>query len=459
MFEPLADLERHAAARPHDLAVVSPDRSYTFVALRERSHAVAAWLGATGLGPGSTVGVDLPASLEWVVDLALFRLGARSVSLRAVQNPGDLRVDALITDPGKRAAPAGSVFELDGPFIDSLPAAAIEPRDFADSIFRLLLTSGTTGTPRAAAYSVNAMRYRLETGHVHWTTERPELTMIGLSTTGGFHAALACLQLGVRFVSIDRIDEPSLRFVAEQGIEVLCGSPTQVAHAVHVMLEHGITLPTLQQVRLAGAGPSDALLRLLTDTFGVPVVGVYGSTEGGGVSQLVLEPGGDRFAVGTPLPGVELEVVDGLVRYRTPGMVDGYLVDGVVETLPDGWFVPGDLGTLDADGSLTLGGRDSELINLGGVKIDPLRIDELALGFAGVRDAAAFAVERRPGIAEVGLAVVVDDGCDLRLLDQLLRQRMAVGHPTAFWRIDEIPRGRLGKALRAQLAADFADRN
>ena len=282
--------------------------------------------------------------------------------------------------------------------------------------------------------------------------------MIGLSTTGGFHAALACLRLGVPYLSIDRIDKASMRFVAGQGIEVLCGSPTQLAHAVHVMREHGITLPALQRVRLAGAGPSDALVQLLTDQLGVQIVGVYGSTEGGGVSQLTIVPGGDRFAVGPALDDVELEVVDGLVRYRTPGMVDGYLVDDVLEPLPDGWFTPGDLGTLDADGQLTLAGRESELFNLGGVKIDPLRIDELALAFAGVRDAAAFAVERRAGIIEVGLAVVTDESCDLRQLDLALRAAMPLGHPTAYWRINAIARGRLGKAQRAQLTADYAAR-
>jgi acyl-coenzyme A synthetase/AMP-(fatty) acid ligase len=221
-----------------------------------------------------------------------------------------------------------------------------------------------------------------------------------------------------------------------------------------VAVAEGLTLPTLEEVRLAGAGPSARLLEFLAGTWGVPVRGVYGSTEGGGVSQVVYGDG-DRFDVGSPLPGVELEVVDGSVRYRSPGLVAGYLVDGRLEPLPGGWFVPGDRGHLTADGSLVLEGRDSELLNIGGTKVDPARLDELAAGFPGVLDAAAFGIERRAGIPEVALAVVSTAECDLRALDRDLRARMPLGHPTAYWRIDEIPRSRLGKALRVQLAADY----
>jgi acyl-coenzyme A synthetase/AMP-(fatty) acid ligase len=76
-----------------------------------------------------------------------------------------------------------------------------------------------------------------------------------------------------------------------------------------------------------------------------------------------------------------------------------------------------------------------------------------------VRDAAAFSLERVPGAPEVGLAVVTDDGCDLRQLDRELRAKLPLRHPTAFWRVTEIPRSRLGKAQRGTLAEGFAQAN
>ncbi|MFM9876783.1 MAG: class I adenylate-forming enzyme family protein [Rhodoglobus sp.] len=472
MFEPLADLERHATERPEAVAVATPRRQWTFGELRTAVDAVAARLDSAGVASGALVGVDLPPALEWMIDLALFRLAARSVSLRGVTDPGPIRLDALITEPARRVAPADLTIEADELWLASTIARGDDPPPVADfggddAIVRVILTSGTTGSvPKAAAYSVGALRYRSAEQHAHWTDGRPELTHIGLSTTGGFHAAVACLRLGVAYLAAERIDAEAMRFAAEHGIEVLCGSPVQVARAIHAADAVGLTLPTLIEVRLAGAAPPASLLQLINDRLGVPVRGVYGSTEGGGISQRWFDADSDRFAVGQPLPGVELQVlddsgvpvpagIDGAVRYRTPGLVSGYLVDGRVVPFDNGWFAPGDRGALTASGELVLAGRDTEIFNLGGVKLDPATVDEPALEFRGVIDAAAFAIERVPGVPQVGLAVVTEAGCDLRELDRQLRARLPLGHPIAFWSVAEIPRTRLGKPMRGILSEQF----
>ena len=475
MLGPVADLDRHASERPKALALATPHHRLSFAELRAAVLSAERRMRHAGVHADALVALDLPRAVEWVADLALFRIGARTVSLRGVTQPGELPLDVLVTEPGRSVSSAALIVEADEGWLDELwfDGSAPPPRDEApaafierSAIFRYLLTSGTTGIPRAAAYSVGAFDYRMRDGDQHWTDDRAELMLIGLSTTGGFHAAAACLAEGVPYLAVDRIDAEAISLAAAHRIRVLCGSPMHVANAVHVALGAGIALPDLEEVRLAGAGPSEKLLGLIADTLGVPVRGVYGSTEGGGVSQVWYGSGVDRFDVGVPLPGVVLEVVDGsgaavpagtegTVRYRSPGLVSGYLVDGDVVPLPGGWFVPGDRGRLTADGSLVLAGRDSELFNVGGVKLDPMRIDELALAFAGVRDAAAFPLERRAGIPEVGLAVVCGPECELRELDRELRARLPLGHPTAFWRIDEIPRTRLGKAQRGRLATDY----
>lgn len=472
MFEPLADLERNARDRPTALAVATPTREFTFAQLRDAVLATAGELHAAGVTAGDLVAIDLPSALEWIVDLALFRLGACTVSIRGVAQLAALPVAALVTEPGIRGLAAPITVEVDERWIDAAGGLQAEPpasADYAgaDYDFRLILTSGTTGIPRAAAYSVGAFRHRMSDGELHWTDGRPELTMIGLSTTGGFHAAAASLRLGVPYLAIDRIDADSLRFAAGHRIRVLCGSPVQVALALQVLAEAAIALPELEEVRLSGATPSPALLGLVVAQLpGVVVRSVYGSTEGGGITQVFLDAESDPYAVGAALPGVELQVVDetgtlttgeGLLRYRSAGLVSGYLIADAVVPFPDGWFVPGDRATLAPDGTLTLAGREEEIFNLGGIKLDPLVVDRLALAFAGVDDAAAFRVERTPGIPEVGLAVV-GRGCDLRALDQALRAALPVGHPTAYWRVDAISRSRLGKPLRAQVAREFAAR-
>ena len=217
---------------------------------------------------------------------------------------------------------------------------------------------------------------------------------------------------------------------------------------------------------MAGASPSPALLKQIEGTLAVPVRGVYGSTEGGGVTTRMLHSGDDPADVGEVLPGFELQVVDdagtpvapgtpGTVRYRSPGMVSGYLEDGTVVPFPGGWFSPGDTGALHGS-ALVLAGRTAELINIGGTKVDPVRIDEFAAGLAGIRDAAAFAIELRPGIQVLGLAVVAAPSVDLSSIDQAITDRFGPSHRAKLWRVSEIPRNRMGKAERSALASAFA---
>lgn len=471
MLAPLADLERTAALTPDQPALVSSTRRYTFAELKRVVDAAAIRLRAEGVTPRSLVAVDLPSLNEWIIDLALMRLAARSVSLRGVPEPSGLRADVLITEPGRRVTPAGREVVVDERWLVEAVSGAsgtaplVEyPRP--DSIVRLMMTSGTTGTPRAAAYSAAALEYRTEGLHRYWSDGRAEVNFMALSTTGGFHTAIANLRHGQAHRAVDRIDADTMRFVAAEGVQVLCGSPQQMAHAIGVLDQAHIALPQVEEVRMAGATPGDALLRRIAEVLAVPVRSVYGSTEGGGVTMRMLAAGDDLANVGPALQGSELEVVDengaplplgvkGTVRYRSPGQTSGYLVGATVEPFPGGWFAPGDLGVLEPDGSLVLAGRSAEILNIAGQKVDPAVVDGLAAQFPGVRDAAAFGFERSTGLAELGLAVVADADCDLRALDRDLRARLPGGYPTTFWRVSEIPRNRMGKAERGVLAEAF----
>ena len=464
MLSPLQDLLRHASERPDATAIASPGCHYSFSELAIAVDATTIRLRAAGVVPRSIVALDLPAALEWIVDLALMRLATRSVSLRGVSTAVGLAPDVLIASPGEQRALAPRVLHLDDRWIADAVAAASGPVPLVeyprpDSIFRLLLTSGTTGTPRAGAYSIAAFEHRRNGLDHYWTDERGELNFMPLSTTGGFHTAVAALRHGQAFRAVDHINEVTLRFAAAEGVRVLCGSPAHLAAAIAVLIEHDIDLPELDEVRLAGATPTVTLMRLIEHRLAVPVRSIYGSTEAGGVTMRMLGAGDDLTNVGPALPGLELRVTDSVVSYRGPGMLSGYLVDGTLIPFPRGWFEPGDTGSMDGDGSLVLQGRTSEILNIAGHKVNPARVDDLAAQFAGVRDAAAFDLEGGTGVAELGIAVVADPSCDLSALDRMLRSQLRVGYPTTFWRVAEVPRNRMGKVDRGLLAAAYARAN
>ena len=472
MFSLLEDLERHALEQPEALALTSPEASFSFSELKLMVDAAAITLRAAGVKPRAVVAVDLPNAHEWIIDLALLRLATRAVSIAGVSELGDLGVDVLITAPGRRGEMAKPTVTVDEQwFADTVSTASGTVPSVAyprpDSIFRIMLTSGTTGHPRAAAYSVSAFEHRSH--DPYWADGRAELNFMALSTTGGFHTAATNLRHGQAHRALDRIDAETLTFARGQELRVLCGSPVQVAAAITVLTENDITLGSLEEVRLAGASASPTLLRRISDVLGVPIRGVYGSTEGGGVTTRMLHPEDDPANIGFVIPGVELQIVDeegtalpdgaeGKIRYRSPGQVSGYLINGVVEPLSRGWFEPGDIGTLRADGSVILGGRDVEVINRGGKKINPTTVDAVAASFVGVHDVAAFGFDRSNGIPELGIAVVATPECDLRELDRYLRHQLPGSHPTAFWRVEEIPRNRMGKTERGVLRDSLGQR-
>src|SRR5262249_52830242 len=141
----------------------------------------------------------------------------------------------------------------------------------------------------------------------------------------------------------------------------------------------------------------------------------YASTEGGGIS--VLAPADQRDHAGTvgrPAFAVAVEVVDaddrglppgtvGRLRYRGPG-VAADAGDGTRR--PGGWFYPGDLAAIDADGFVTLKGRAADVIIRGGVNIYPAEIEQVLLAHPGVREAAVVGQPSRERGEEVAAFVV-----------------------------------------------------
>src|SRR5690606_4523233 len=156
--------------------------------------------------------------------------------------------------------------------------------------------------------------------------------------------------------------------------------------------------------------------------------GNYGSTEAGGATARLYESD-DPFDAGHVVPGSVVEIVDeddqtvadgvvGRIRHRSVGMVHEYLGNAAAtaRAFSDGWLYPGDLGFIRPDGGLTLTGRESEVLNAGGVKIDPNRLDHFALQNPKVSDACSFQYLANSGIQQIGIALVTEDDVDVQAL-------------------------------------------
>jgi acyl-CoA synthetase (AMP-forming)/AMP-acid ligase II len=150
-----------------------------------------------------------------------------------------------------------------------------------------------------------------------------------------------------------------------------------------------------------------------------------------------------------PMPAGELGrvriLVDGGGKALTPGEL-------YPDQTPD-WFYPGDLGSISADGMLVIAGRADDLINAGGLKVAPERVEDLAAGHPAIAEAAAFALPGAGGIDEIWLAVVPRQAITADAVIAHCRQRDALLAPRHVLMLQAIPRTGMGKPERARLKA------
>jgi acyl-coenzyme A synthetase/AMP-(fatty) acid ligase len=197
------------------------------------------------------------------------------------------------------------------------------------------------------------------------------------------------------------------------------------------------------------------------------LVTFYGATEVHGIAAAPVQATQDiPGAVGYLLPGMTVEAVDssgaslprgqeGLLRVRGPFSISGYLNDESASrsVFRDGWFYPGDIGTVTADGMLIIGGREKSVLNLGGDKINPELVEHVLAAAPGVSDAAAFAIPNALGNDELWSAIVWSGKVpNETALQAHCRTNLPVRfQPVHYITVTAIPRNQFGKIERGRL--------
>ncbi|HVZ42748.1 MAG TPA: long-chain fatty acid--CoA ligase [Ramlibacter sp.] len=469
MTSPWDFLLHQARLDPSALAILRPARRVTFGQLLVLVKRVARQLRRRGVQPGQVVVNSVQdKALNWIVTLALFHEAAIGCSHGASKAwTAGFGYGWLVVD-GKGPVPAGdNVIAIehrrDGDEV-------IEPRRFADNaaVARISFTSGTTGRPRGVPHTLAQL--------LHWSAidvalpgAAGALSLIGHDTAADFRASYSSLIAGKPVIVVATHKE-ALALIEQGHVRVVYASPPAVSALMDEMAASSASVPPLQCVRLAGAGTPRPLLARIERQLARTIFNDYGSTETGRLCACRLASSRPERVAGYRVPDAELEIVDadgrplptgevGLVRARTPFMATAYLEEPQASAVAfrEGWFHSGDLGVLRPDGLLVLAGRESEVINVGGVKVDPVMIDQAILEFPGVHDAAVFAVPSSASDAVVA-AVVADEEADLEALTQALRARLSRSViPGAYVRLEEIPRNAMGKPMRAQMRQQFVD--
>jgi fatty-acyl-CoA synthase len=464
----------HCKAQAPVPAMCAPGNALPLVSygrLEQFIYNVARNARAQGLASGSVVALLIEEPiLHAAFILGLAYLGVETVSLRSADAPKQLRADAVIADRHHAFEPATRFILADMNWLagDGRPLPDYTPP--AGGACRIILTSGTTGDPKGVAFSHDMLIERIARHNWTFGSAVPSCSRIfvdpGLGTAIGFLFWLYTLAKGGTAIVRGPDAVETMQAFILYNVQCMVGSPAALAEFVGYY-ESAPTLTAPLDVVLSVGG---LLPRSLSDRVRARIcsnlIACYGSTEANIVATApapaISEIAG---AVGTITPGMTVGIVDrsgnalpvgseGLVRISGRFTVDGYRGDpeGSRDAFRDGWFYPGDIGRLTADRMLVLTGRETAVLNLGGDKVSPERIERVLAACAGVQQAAAFAVTNDAGIEELAVAVVTASFDADALRSHCERELPAAFVPVRFIQVTDIPRNEMGKIDRRRLA-------
>lgn len=478
-MNPLWDLLESAAnVEPESPALHTETRTYSFTELRAIATNIARELRERGLRPGDVVATLVPNAMDWMLTLAAAHEGLLSVSLHHGGQAGDLGAALVVAVPERlTVAPDSSipVLTISDKWIRGHEGEAdpTPPRNYdgPESLVRLVLTSGTTGKAKAAEYNagtVSALAAGATQALGHGGAIR--LSFMGFSTMGGIYQALAHLSLRTPFVAVNAITERIPALINELGVTVLVSSTVSLAQLCDAYEHSPETESALNRIIIAGSTASDALIHRLNAQFpGAEISIMYGSTEGGLIAVKNAAVDSDPRIVGHVVPGVQLEVIGeqgasvpagdtGEIRYRSAELIERYYRDPetTARFIRNGWFYPGDRGRILETGELMIVGRVDDVINLGGVKVDPLSLESIALAVPGVTDAAAYLIHDDKGLPKIEMALVVDGDDVVRAVDSEIRSHSSTVVPAIYRRVNSLPRNQMGKLVRHDIESHIS---
>ncbi len=502
------------AAFPDDLdtTAIETDQglNYSWRDLDRATAMLANFLASMRLPDGARIAVQVEKSVEaLMVYLATLRAGFVFLPLNTAYQSAEIEYFIANAQPSvvvcspknfgwvsKIAFKAGTrhVFTLGDDRTGSLLDRAAHCSDQhtvavrrADDLAAILYTSGTTGRSKGAMLSHGNLLSNARTLKDYWGWVPGDVLLHVLPifhVHGLFVAVHGAMLNGSKMIWMSRFD-PKQAIAKLPSATVFMGVPTLY---VRLLAEPGLNRSVAQHMRLFIAGSAP----LLIDTFnewiartGHTILERYGMSETAMLTSNPYTPDprygnqGERRGgtVGFPLPGVSLRLQDDAGLTLASGEVGGIQVKGPnvfsgywqmpektrEEFTPDGYFKTGDVGTIDADGYVTIVGRSKDLIISGGYNVYPAEIEGYINALPGVAESAVVGVPDAD-FGEVGVAVVIaKPGAKLEPHAILASLKATLANFKVPKRCDvvaELPRNAMGKVqknvLRNQYQAQWS---
>jgi fatty-acyl-CoA synthase len=490
---PATGIATAAIKHPDATAIVDERGSLTFEEVHRRSNALAHALAKMGIGFGDGVGIMCRNHRGFIeVTLAAAKLGASALYLNTMfagpqlvevtrrEGPKVLVHDEEFAglldgvDESVTRVIGWTDGDAEGPTLDSLIAenddSNLKPPP--DKPRFVILTSGTTGTPKGAQRSSpdGLLAVASIIDKISYRGQETMVVAAPLFHSWGFFHFLISLPTASTLVLRRRFDpEETLKAVEEHRAEVLAVVPVMLQRILQLPEEtlDKYRLPNLRITSLSGSALPGELATEWMDRFGDCVYNLYGSTE---VSwATVATPEDLRAAPGTagrPPRGTVIKLYDEAGREVPRGEVgrifvgnemafEGYTGGGGKEVI-DGLFSSGDVGHLDQAGRLFIDGRDDEMIVSGGENVFPREVEDLLADHEAVVEVAVIGVEDEEFGQRLKAFVVLEESAAVGADDLKAHVKANLASyktPREIEFLDELPRNATGKVLKRDLHA------
>ena len=337
----------------------------------------------------------------------------------------------------------------------------------------ILLTSGTTGTPKGANQSggnagIGTLKAILD--RTPWRAEETIVIVAPMFHAWGFSQLIFAASMACTVVTRRKFDP-------EATLDLIDRHQATGLAVVPVMFDRIMDLPAEVRNRHSGkslrfAAASGSRMRpdvviAFMDQFGDVIYNNYNATEAGMIATAT--PQDLRAApdtAGRPAGGTEIRILDpefnevptgdvGSIYVHNDTQFDGY-TSGTTKDFHAGFMSSGDVGYLDENGRLFVVGRDDEMIVSGGENVYPIEVEKTLATHPEVAETAVIGVDDEQYGQRLAAFVVLEPGGSATpdALKQHVRENLAnYKVPREITVLDELPRGSTGKILRAELQA------
>ncbi len=456
--------------------------TYTYADLDAQSARYANLLASAGVRPGDRVAVQVEKSAQAVfLYLGCLRAGFVYLPLNTAYQQGEIAHFVRDAEPAAAFCRPQAAAWFEGvPRRLGLEAASGQPTKFQtvestpQDLACIVYTSGTTGRAKGAMLTHRNLSSNALALHDYWKFRPGDVLLHSLPlfhVHGLFVALHTALLNASRILLLPKFEAaPVMRHLPRAS--VFMGVPTYYAR---LLAERSFDKELCRNMRLFVSGSAPLLQETFTEfrqRTGHTILERYGMTETGMNTSNPYEGERRGGTVGLPLPGVAVRVAGaddralpageiGRIQVRGPNVMPGYWrmpERNKEEFTADGFFRTGDLGQFDAQGYLSIVGREKDLVISGGYNIYPKEIEMVLEELPGVTEAAAFGVPHADFGEALMAALVVKPGATLTEESAIAHVKGKLANfkvPKRVFLTPELPRNAMGKVLKNELRATY----